>query len=296
MKKTIEYLLTGSAALLMTAAVMISCDDDEKLPKIDGYNNSNEVAEENLVAHWNFDGNNNERLSSTAPANTYGTVGFEDGQIGQSLKLTSGTLVYPTIAAINTANALPNFTVSLWMKVKNNKHTATPGATALFALLYQDDTDIWGNINMLAETGANTPSADTLLLKPLLKTLLPGGATSLQDNITGVNGTVGNYFFGNDEWSHFVARWNGTTHKFEIFANGVNSGAYNDRGTTPELSMRVPVRAVFGSLAYSDIGFTSAPARGIPKATALIDDVRVFNTALTDAEIGALFNLGTAGR
>src|SRR5688572_5786328 len=154
MKKTIKYLLMGSVALIMSVVVMVSCDDDESLPKIDGYNNSNEVGEENLVAHWNFDGTNSERLSSTAPSNTYGTVGFEEGQIGQSLKLTAGTLVYPTIAAINTANALPNFTVSLWMKVKNNKHTASAGATALFALLYQDDTDIWGNINMLAETGA----------------------------------------------------------------------------------------------------------------------------------------------
>jgi hypothetical protein len=296
MKKTIKYLLMGSVALIMSVVVMVSCDDDESLPKIDGYNNSNEVGEENLVAHWNFDGTNSERLSSTAPSNTYGTVGFEDGQIGQSLKLTAGTLVYPTIAAINTANALPNFTVSLWVKVKNNKHTASAGATALFALLYQDDTDIWGNINMLAETGAYTPTSDTLLLKPLLKTLLPGGATSLQDNVSTINGTTGNHFFGNDEWSHYVARWNGTTHKFEIFGNGQNIGGYNDRGTTPELSMRVPVRAVFGSLTYSDIGFTAAPTRAIPRATALIDDVRVFNTALTDAEIGALFNLGTAGR
>jgi hypothetical protein len=31
-------------------------------------------------------------------------------------------------------------------------------------------------------------------------------------------------------------------------------------------------------------------------ATASIDDVRVFNTILTDAEVMALFNLGTAGR
>jgi hypothetical protein len=277
--------------------VMVSCDDDdEDLPKIDGYNNSNEVAEENLVVHWTFDGTNNERLSSTAPSNTYGTVGFDDGQIGQALKLTSGTLVYPSIPGIDAANSLPNFTVSLWMKVKNNKHTAAPSATALFALLYQNDADIWGNINMLVETGANTPTSDTLLLKPLFKTLLPGGATSLQDNISTINGTTGNHFFGNDEWSHFVARWNGTTHKFEIFANAENVGGYNDRGTTPELSMRVPVRSVFGSLSYNDIGFTTAPARGIPMATALIDDVRVFNTTLTDAEIGALFNLGTAGR
>lgn len=300
MKKTIKYFLTGSVALIMGVVVIVSCEDDKPLPKIDGYNNSDEVAAENLVANWKFDGNNKEDISGTTPlagaAGTFGTVGFETGQIGQALKLTQGVLVYPAITAINTADALGNFTVSMWVNVTNNKKTTSAGATALFALLYSTDTDIWGNINMLAETGAHLPSSDTLLLKPLLKTLVAGGGTSLQDNISVVNGSVGSDFMGAKRWAHFVARWNGTSHQFEIFADGANVGAYNDRGTTPPLSMRVPTQAVFGSLAYNDIGFATAPARGIPRATASIDDVRVFNTALTNAEITALFNLGTAGR
>jgi len=57
------------------------------------------------------------------------------------------------------------------------------------------------------------------------------------------------------------------------------------------------VRPVFGSLTHSDIGFTSAPARSFNVlANASIDDVRVYNTTLSDAEIVALFNLGKAGR
>ena len=294
MKKTINYFLTSvAAAALLTVG---SCSKDSTLPQIDGFNNSNEVAATNLKAHWTFDDTNTERLSNTAPSNTYGTVGFATGQIGNALKLSSGALVYPSIANIGSANSLSNFTVSLWVNVTNNKATAKAGANALFALLYANDDDIWGNISILAETGAHLPTSDTLLLKPLLKTLLPNGQTSLQDNISVVNGNVGKDFLGAKRWAHYVARWNGATHKFEIFADGVNVGAYSDRGTTPELSMRTPVKAVFGSLTYNDIGFATAQVRGIPLANASIDDVRVYNTVLADKDITALYNLGKAGR
>ncbi|MFN8888254.1 MAG: hypothetical protein ACK5WF_12400, partial [Cyclobacteriaceae bacterium] len=81
MKKTIYYFLSSVAAVtLMTFAGCSSTDNE--LPKIDGFNNSNEVASTNLKAHWTFDDTNNERLSSTAASNTYGTVGFETGRIG----------------------------------------------------------------------------------------------------------------------------------------------------------------------------------------------------------------------
>jgi hypothetical protein len=62
--------------------------------------------------------------------------------------------------------------------------------------------------------------------------------------------------------------------------------------------MSVPVQAAFGSLASSDLGIAGAPAQQSwnPWATASIDDVRVYNTALADKDIAALFHLGTAGR
>src|SRR5688500_2317056 len=132
MKKTIKYLLMGSVALTMSVAGLISCsDDDQALPKIAGYNNSDEVAAANLLAIWNSDGTYAEDESSATPlagaAGTFGTVGFEEGQIGQALKLTQGALRYPNIAALNTNDALANFTVSLWIKIKNNKGTASEG-------------------------------------------------------------------------------------------------------------------------------------------------------------------------
>jgi hypothetical protein len=186
----------------------------------------------------------------------------------------------------------------LWVNVAGNKRTTAEGFTSFFGLIPTGTTDIWGDVMACAETSRHLPSSDTLELKNLLNTHPAGGGNSLQDNVALKNGDVGAYFMGANKWSHYVMTWNATTHQFKIYGNAESVGGYDDRGTTAELIMAVPVKAVFGSLASSDIGFTGAPSQQSwnPWATASIDDVRVFNTVLSEAEITALFNLGTAGR
>jgi hypothetical protein len=298
MKKTIGYVLTS--AIILALLVFQACSKkDDALPQIDGFNNSNEVAKANLVAHWTFDDNNNEVISGTAPSNTYGTAGSTTGQIGKALQLTKGALVYPPIAAINTVDALNNFSVSLWVNVKDTK-AAGGSFTAFFQIVPTSVSDIWGNVGALAETARHLATSDTLELKNYLNTTLADGTQSGQDNLAQLNtgdGT-GHWFMGAKRWAHYVLTWDATSHKFQVYGDAVASGAYTVRGTTPVLKMRVPAQAVFGSLAAKDIGFASAPTRGdwYPMATASIDDVRVYNTVLAETDITALFNLGTAGR
>lgn len=307
MKKSIYYLFAGA---VVAGFALASCSDDDKksLPKIDGYNNSDEVAADNLVAHWPFDNESNaEAISDTEADDSFGTVGFTEGQIGGALDLNKGVLVYPTIPAINTANALNSFTVSMWVNAAGNKFTATPGFTSFFSLIPANATDIWGDIVAAAETANFTANSDTLQLKGVLNTHPTEGGNKLHDNIAVLNNDKGEgaWFLGAKTWSHFVLRWNATTGNFHLFADGEDVGGYTMRGATAEeaaqvgpLIMAVPVHAVFGSLASSDIGFAGAGAQQTwnPWADASVDDVRIFNTLLTDAEIAALYNLGTAGR
>lgn len=299
MKKTIKYVF-ASMCIGALVAVAACSDDKESLPKIDGYNNSDEVAADNLVAHWTFDDTQEEDISGTTPSNTYGAAtSYVEGQIGKAIKLNKSVLKYPTIANLNSANALNNFSVSLWVNVKGNKGTASPGFTSFFALIPTGVTDIWGDIHACAETGRHLPSSDTLELKNLLNTHPVGGGNSLQDNVAVANGDQGAYYLRTaGTWSHYVMVWNSTEHNFYLYADGEDVGGYTTRGTTGAMIMAVPVQAVFGSLASSDIGFTGAPAQQgwNPFADAQIDDVRVFNTTLTTAEINALHNLGVAGR
>ncbi len=302
MKRKINYLLSG--LLIGCFSFFVSCDDDDNgddnnLPPIDGYNSSDEVAEDNLVAHWTFDDTQQEVISDTEPEETYGTVGYTEGQLGQALDLDAGALVYPPIEAINQENALSNYTVSMWVNVMNNG----TAFTTFFGLFPTDNTDFWGNISLSAETSwfpAEGGAGDTLVLKTNYASLNEDGTVNSQDNRPDPRGNppVG-VLEATGEWVHFVVRFTASSHMLEIFANGESIGAYSDRGAnTTELVMRTPTQAVFGSLATSNIGFDMAPEMPAWQvmATAGVDDVRVFDTSLSDAEITALYNLGSAGR
>jgi len=291
------WMLPLTVASMVALLIFAGCSKKDELPAIDGYNNSNDVASSNLLAHWTFDSNNNENISNTAPKATFGTVGSTTGQIGKALQLTKGVVVFPPIAKINDANALNNFTISLWVNVQGRKGVDN-GFTAFFGLIPSGATDIWGDAMVLAETGRHKPASDTLELKNILNTHPAGAANSLQDNVAQVANGKGAWFMGGNKWAHYVARWNATTHQFQIFGNGVSVGAFDDRGTTGVEVMAVPVQAVFGSLASKDIGFAGAPVQPSfnPWATASIDDVRVYGTALSDKDIAALYHLGQAGR
>jgi hypothetical protein len=305
MKKSIYYLFAGA---MVAGFALVSCSDDDKksLPKIDGYNNSDEVAADNLVAHWPFDDESDaEKISGTESSESFGTVGFTEGQIDGALDLNKGVLAYPTIPAINTANALSAFTVSMWVNTTGNKFTASPGFTTFFSLAPSNATDTWGDIVAGAETAGFTAGSDTLQLKGLFNTHPVGAGNKLHDNVAVKNGDKGAWFMGAKKWSHYVLRWNGTTGNFHLFADGEDVGGYTLRGadaaeaaTVGPLIMAVPVRAIFGSNPSSDVGFAGAGTQQTwnPWADAAVDDVRIYNTLLTEVEITALYNLGIAGR
>jgi len=298
MKKK-QISLAMAILALTTATVFTSCkDDDKKLPPIGGFNNSDEVASANLLAKWTFDGNQNEVISNTAPSNTYGTVNLTTGVSGQALNLTDGALVYPAITKINAANALASYTISMWVNVKNNK----TAFTSFFGIFPTASTEPFGNLSGGAETGwfAASNDPDTLVLKANYKSLNPDGSFNGQDNRPDPRGNppVG-VFKGAGVWSHFVMRFTPSTHKLEVFGNNTSIGAYSTRNdATVELNMQVPAQVIIGSLASSDIGFTSAGP--LPpwtkKGTFAIDNIRVYNKPLTEAEISSLYQLELAGR
>ncbi|GAB4039877.1 hypothetical protein [Spirosoma jeollabukense] len=297
------WVLAGVVMSTVFTSCSKSDDNTATLPPIGGYNSSNDVASTNLLAHWTFEGTQNELISSTAPSKTYGTVSYTTSLTagaGQALNVTSGAVVYPEIAKLNTAGALGSYTLSMWVNVKNNGKSN--GFTSFFGLFPMAKKDAFGNLSAGAETGQFAPSAaaDTLVLKANYSSLLADGSFNGQDNRPDPRGKppVG-VFKGAGVWSHFVIRFDPSTHLLQIFANGQSIGAYNDRGVnTVALNMMTPCQAIIGSLAGSEVGFTNAGP--LPSYTSLgtfaIDNIRVYNKALSDGDIGSLYQLESAGR
>ncbi len=289
--------------LVLTFTIIVySCKKDEvvQLPPIGGFNSADEVGGTGLVAKWTFEGTNNEVISGTAPKNSYGGTAFTTGvtPTGQALNLTAGTLVYPAIPNLNKADALGNYTLSMWVNIKNNKTTFT----SIFGIFPTVGSDLFGNLSAGAETGwfAASATADTLVLKANYKSLKADGSFNGQDNRPDPKGNppVG-VFKGAGVWSHFVIRFDATTHKLQVFGNGISIGAYSDRGpNTVALNMVTPCQVVIGSLASSEIGFTQGSVfpSWTNKGTFALDNVRVYNKPLSDGDISSLYQLELAGR
>jgi hypothetical protein len=308
MKRTNFILLNKIALIALTAVVGItSCgkdNDDPDLPQIGGYNNSNEVAAANLKAHWSFDGTLNERISNTAPANSLRTS-FVAGAKGQAVKLDSGFILYPTIAALNSN--IGSFSVSTWIYTENQGDGTRP--TGVFALTLgataqRDWND--GPILISLENGRPKSYNDTLVIKTNIATT-KGGALLKGDNINDFGAREVDFktVRGANKWTHVVARWDGTGSFIDFYANGVRVSNNNFRfreaagvGFGPmTLPAGTTTQVLFGGYPNATNGFPLSTLQGFQGLfRGNIDETRFYNKALTDDEIMALYELESAGR
>lgn len=284
-------------SLFLGSALFTSCgknEEDTTLPPIGGFNNSNEVATANLVAHWPFDGNNNERITNTAPSSAI-NASFTTGASGQrqALSLASGYLVYPSIAALGSASSLPSFTVSAWVNVKNTKG-AGDNPSMIFSLTRPKE---WaGSINLMAETGRYASANDTLVVKGLLVQKAADGNASFQDSVNEPRKGGDQAFKGAGKWSHVAVSYDGASSMFYVYANGkkISNPEWEQRGTTGQLNLFTPAQVIIGAFATNLPGGTADVWQKTMNGQ--IDELRVYNKALPAGDISNLYQLEQAGR
>ncbi|MBK6543976.1 MAG: hypothetical protein IPO78_11935 [Saprospiraceae bacterium] len=278
--------------LALTAMIFINCsdNDDASLPPIGGYNKADDVASANLVAYFAFNGNGIESKSNASPSNSVNSS-FAAGKKGQALSLNKGYLLYNEIAALNN---LPSYSVSAWINISNNKISATP----IFSLARPGE---WaGNINLMCETAWFPASSDTLVVKGLNVSKV-GVDFSWQDTRNEPSKGGVQAFSGAGKWTQAIIVWDAVASTFKAYGNGVKISnpdwelRLHNNNPIGGLVFSLPTRVVIG--AYG----TNAGLGGTEEAwqvplTGSVDEVRVFNKALTDAEIDALYKLENAGR
>jgi hypothetical protein len=286
---TNAFKLMMSALLL--AFVITSCKKktpDVVLPQIGGYNNSDEVGAANLVAYWNFDGNQNEIKSGTA-ATSSARATYTSGVKGQAVKLDSGYLFYNAIPALNS---MTSFSVSAWVQVRNNFDTL---GNAFTSMIFQTSkpSSTFGNINLGLETSWKPASNDTLVVHGWYS---DGGG--LQDNRNDPYGTpsVGAVLDTAGKWINIIMTVdNANPVNFLIYANGKSIGAYNQRGTKVYTPL-TPSSVIIGGWLNNVPGQPHTSDTWPHAFVGSIDEVRVYNKVLSAGEISALYQLGLAGR
>lgn len=292
-------MLAITAALFFAGCTKADYGDDftkgDPPPVPGGFTNSSQVAATNLLAYWSFDGDRKEIKSSIAPS-TQSNTSFITGIKGQALNFNAGYVLYPTIAALSSANAIASCTVSMWVKFDNNGSQASE----FFALTQTPaaQTDWLTILNVAAETGR--PVGGNLVFHSWIGSY-PSGSRRGGDNIND---------FGNagvdfqtvpkaNQWLQYIMRYDAATETIDLFANNIRVSNNNFRVRTGlgPLVCPVPTQVLLGGFPTAATGFNlSAIQSWQALLTGSMDELRVYGKALTDVEISALYQLERQGR
>lgn len=293
--KIITRFLFG---ILLTGA--LSCQKDgnpNNLPSvnpadyegtIDGFTSSDEIFPENLIAQWTFDANTNEKFTDAAPTTIANATLVDGGVRGKALNLNAGFLYFARQFPKFTTASLTNFSISAWIKILNN------GSKRTMLLQLARPGLLFGNINFSLNTNQNPPSVTNFLRMQPSFTARSGG---LQDNPNFTSTFTASPAIGMDKWTHVVITYDATTGVFNLWADGVKSGQFPNRGTgnntfncwePNEFIIGSNYNGIPGKAVNSDVAF--APMTG------QVDEIRIWDRTLPDAFIISLFNLGKAGK
>jgi len=259
---------------------------------------SNDIASSNLIAHWTFDSTQSEDISGTLPQVTTGTTTIVAGRIGKALQCNAAYFIYPSISSINTPAALKNgFTLSMWIQI--------PDSVTLFSPLWQINGnigDIFGLVGLAYRKRVSSLDFDGCLTH----------VNATGTHTTSLNAILegGTFTFAKTDWAFITMTYNDTTRNISYYGNAALKGQKPVAATvipanekfelvTTNSNPGVSISQVsFGSLNTNPpfaVGHALAAWQG-GNFTGSYDDVRLFNRALSDAEILALYNFGLQGK
>jgi len=260
-----------------------SVSPDDYIGKIDGYESSDEVFPENLMAHWSFDENANERLSNTAPTSAAGNSLVDGGVRGKAIRLDSGYIYYANqIPKFNPAT-LRSFTISVWIKILNN------GSKRTMLMQMARPGMFNGNINFNVNTNSFPASnTATFRFQPTFVTQSGG----LQENLNLTFSPT----IGADKWTHLVLTYYISTGVFSNYADGVLVGQFPNRGLVNTFFCHRPNEFIIGSNYNGIPGKEINTDANFVRMTGQIDEIRVYNRPFTIAFVRALRALGRANQ
>jgi len=279
--------ITGAlmiAMMIMMSSMLTSCNKDDNPD--DGKIDPGTIATTNLVAYFPFDGNGTEEIANLTPT-LQPNVTYVAGRRGQAYQGANMAHLLYTLPATSKLKTLTSFSVAMW--IKSPLVTGDPEIT-LFEIGKSDDL-FWGNLKLgLLRLNA---TADSLNFKAFF---LKNGAVWSGQHIS-----YSDPLFPINMWMHMVFQYDQTTSKFMIYKDGVkivtNDGVENRWAAGDDVVPRPPL----GPLAFANADKINIGAwRPKTEGTATdawmgwflgnMDELRVYDKALTAAEVKALYD------
>jgi Concanavalin A-like lectin/glucanases superfamily len=284
MKRKIAIYILSVISLLTVISCFDEFDPNSYKPvfTINGFSATDEIKISSLVAYWPFDGSLEEEKSGVSGENS-GTT-FVNGFKGQALNLNVANKSYVTFDPGSAITGLQSFTISFWVNpvfVDQNSDNGIDGILGLVNL--SNPAGFWGNIDWFVENGSN-PNAAKIVAHVV------SGSSETWMNVSNYKGLF-------NAWSNHTLTYDATTSKFTYYING-------SIGTTANAGWSGPIQFVgSGPMVFGAVQFQTTPSIGCcgnqPWASYLtgqLDEVRIYNTALSSDEVRALVVLQGKGK
>jgi hypothetical protein len=250
---------------------------------VNGYTSSAEIGGNSLVGYWAFDGSLIDSISKTASTNA--KTSFANGFKGQALNLNVANKSYVTATPSNAVKGLSSFTISFWVNptfVDADNDKKIDGIIGFVNLARTND--FWGDIDWFVENGSSTSAA-------VIKVHVVGGASDTWLTLNNVTNLFGN-------WSNHTLTYDAGTSTLTYYINGAPVGS-SLTSWTGAIQFPSPGPLVFGATQFQTDPSNGTAGGAQPWAsylTGLMDEVRIYNKALTASDIQALIVLQGKGK
>ncbi len=277
MKKITYKMVAVSAIVLGLSACQKKFDPSSYAPplSIGGFTSTKEIAPSNLVAYYAFNGSAIDSVSNTAGTAT--GIGYSAGIKGQAMQGALNGYIVGTPPT--SVGSLTSFTVTEWFKTP----APSTGIIGLFSLA--NTTNFWGNIEFFIENGSTNDAGK-------LRIHIFNGT---DDRTLEINNAV-NLF---DKWNSMAVTYNQENSTVSVYLNGSLLKAGTLDGLAGPLALKNVGKFVFGTVQFMTSPSQTTSHNSEPWASFLtgqLDEVRVYNKALTIDEISALVKLEGRGK
>jgi len=241
---------------------------------INGYSSSGEIARTNLIGYWSFNNTLADSVSNAVATNV-GTS-FGAGVVGQALQ--GANNAYLLVTPGSAITGMHSFTIAFWV----NSPAPSNGIIGLVNL--SNTTGFWGNIDMFFENGSTVAAA-------IFKVHITNGTNETWIVGSGLPNVLG-------KWSQLTVSYDATSETFKLYANGSLNVTQHQAGYGP-LNFINSGKMVFGTVQFQTTPSLTSGSGSQGWASFLtgqLDEVRIYNRALTDIEVSAMVALQGRGK
>jgi hypothetical protein len=264
------------AALILAAALFASCKKDNgPVDPYEGKTNPSTICQANLIAHFPFDGAATEMINNIEPTRVGEGVAYEKGRRGQAYKgAPKNELVYDA-AKIPAIATLKDFSFACWFK-----HQAVPQSSAPVPYFFglTNTEDFWGQLAFVLDRGG-ADNTDSLAVKVAIN-----GDMWAEYGLQSV--------FPANRWIHVVASFKqvaDTLQTIDMYVNGVPvEELHRDFISRPATDFSRTTMVLFGQ--WRQKALEGATDEWMGDMDGDLDEVRLYNTALTAEEAKALYD------